>query len=302
MWHPDNIGMKLHSLSTDNRIMVGYDPRTPYDHTKAQVGDVPALLLTLLHKLARRRPDWKFVVSKFNDYGGPALNHLSVLQDSEVLGTCWSTMYGTGAAIAVENARIQHDFPRRGHQVTAKVEVATRIATKYFTPMTDLERLDRLAGKHNQHANAVLNETVNKLTRAYNFTVAPKMLPLLLARLEEFLPELVAAGVAEDTVKALPALSANNDTAKQMLDDKAMVTFSGDHYFIFAGLKLAPRTVRYKVPQDALPAEWREKIGILKLVPVGQVVVGVGVSSSAGFYAVTATDDLFTKLAPYAVD
>jgi hypothetical protein len=301
MWNPENTGLKLHPLSADNRILLGYDPRTPYDYEKAKLEDVPALLRTLLHKLARRRPDWKFVVSKFNEYGGPSLTHLSVLQDSEVVGTCWSTSFGSTSAIAVENTRIAQDFPRRGHQVTSKVEVATRIVTNYFTPMTDGERLHALASKHASHASSVLNETVNKLTRAYNFTVAPKMLPLLLARLEEFTPELAAAGVSEDILKALPSLSANNDTANQLLDNRAMVTFSNDHYFITSMLKLAPRINRYKVPQSAMPAEWREKIGILKLVPVGQVIVGVGVSSTAGFYALAVTADSFTTLASYAV-
>jgi hypothetical protein len=299
MWDQTNPIYKLHSLSEDNRVLVGYDPRT-YDAKEASLTHMPALAREFMFKLHRRRPDWKFVVSKYNDYGGHQLQHITVLQDGEVVGVCWQTTHGSSSAIAVCNPRIAAEYPRRGHQVTSKVEVATRIVAKFFTPMTDGERLTALVNKHSGTASSLFNETVNKLTRAYSFNVAHKILPLILPRLDEFSDQLVAAGVSEDTIKSLPTLYTNSKFAEALIDNRAMVTYSEGHYFVAAVLKRGARGY-YKVPQSDLPGDFARKMGLLKLVPERTLLEGAGINLGSNIYSLSVEDNSFKELAAYAV-
>ena len=256
-----------------------------------QLGGVIPHLAPLLFELIKRNPQWTFVATRGNYHerlpDGSRVRlatHFNVIEKREVLGyVAYDRSYSRGDQYVIGNDRISSNMERQSHTKTTKLDVALRQIKKHFSPATVDEYFNKAIEEANGKLHRTTREADNK--KGTHFRVLYEAMNKFIENnWDMFVDTLNEAGKEE--AKKLKEAEAHS----QMLNDLQNMSRKNEAYQVL--IKESEYVIKHKeeitvIPTDKLPQELKLKLGMLKLVPVGQMIAGMGYRGAEDCFIIT---------------
>lgn len=268
-------------------------PNIIYAHRKGEASKVKTethpFLVPLLVKLAKARPKWKLVGTRYNVRPDNVVwaNAFTVFEGNEELGTIKKDYnHGTGSdCFAIDNKRMA-DKRQRGSATTTKdVKKAFKTITREFHGLTTEELLREARGAANLH----VANTERDRRNTYQLRISAMReaaLAFALDNWDAFTPFAREQGVPGIMLDTFHEAKEQNDEAQRLnlahsahnaggSDGLAgmLVVLRGNDYIIQRGGKTLMLT------QDQLTSHMRRCIGMLKLTEKGTFVPDIGIKT-----------------------
>jgi hypothetical protein len=242
--------------------------------------DAPTGLRSVVWGLATKYPTWSFYVASGNPrHEDFRAEMFDVRIDDEQVGSLHHVYYRRDYCIGISNKRIGKKLDYGTMMRTKDVAKAIQLAKKHFGKRSTLEVIDEACELVKGAMNGVVfrhdrllrdaREPFDNLAKKYVFTTGLPQFKEYLgtqtngSTLLKNLDDLFAMGKEKDVVDKLFSQYKNFDTCTVVLN-------SGT-YIVENRNGIAASYTDYDLPDYV-----RGKIGLLKLVQVGQVVGGVG--------------------------
>lgn len=240
-------------------------------------------------RLAKRQPEWRFVIGEnFSGNGVRLMSNVRVYQEDERLGSYWySYRYsGHGAEVRIDCRSLAARRKRGSSTGTTDANKAVRLIEANFARMSRRE----LAASRMTSAQAALGSQHHTLRREFQASrevMASVSISYVLNHydyIKEHIPTLSEEDVAK--YKTYKANYYAVQSVLNVLDNKqtgVVVVTSGSDYVC-----CVPPASAYREPvvytHDTLPVDYRAKLGMLKLVNIGDIVPDVGARSAPDTY------------------
>lgn len=257
-------------------------PNIVYAHKKGEIIPIVAhpFLRPLLIKLAKARPKWRLIGTRYTVRGGDEANwatYFTVYEGNEALGTIRKSYnYGTSQDVfAIDNKRMS-DKRQRGNATTTKdVAKAFKIITREFHGKTT----DELVREASNVLSTAISHVANQARSEYQGRVS-RMSEACLAfatdhwdTFAQFAREKGVAGVTLDTFHEAKQ---NRDDGVALTDavngrTGMLVVLRGDDYIVQHN---GATTI---LSSDQLTPHMKRCIGMLKLADKGAFIPGMGV-------------------------
>ena len=240
-------------------------------------------LAVLAQAVIAKYPQWQLVAVSAQQYcsntsvtpnvTGRLVTKFNIIEKREELGYIgWDYSYSRGDQYVVGNDRISQQMERTSHTKTTKIDVAMRHIKKHFSPKTVDEHFTKSINEANDNLYRQL-QNLHYATRNSYDEVKGEVMDFIDSNWEQFISTLEPAQV----VKAAQFLqkrknheaitSTHEATIKKLCHD---ILLRGNEYVI------RHNGVVSIFDNDHLPQELKMKLGMLKLVAVGDVVDGIG--------------------------
>lgn len=240
-------------------------------------------LAVLAQAVIAKYPQWQLVAIAANQYAsdtsvnpnvtGRLVTKFTVMEKREAIGYIgWDYSYSRGDQYVIGNDRISQQMERTSHTKTTKIDVAMRHIKKHFSPKTVDEHFTKSITEANESLFRQM-QNLNYATRNSYDEVKSEVISFIDSNWEQFISTLAPAQV----VKAAQFLqkrknheaitSMHEASIKKMCHD---ILIRGNEYVI------RHNGVVSIFDNEHIPQELKMKLGMLKLVAVGDVVDGIG--------------------------
>lgn len=261
-------------------------PNIVYAHKKGQAVPMVAhpFMRPLLIKLAKARPKWTLVGTRYNVRGDNEANwahSFTVFDGNDELGTVSKSYnYGTSTDVfAIDNKRLS-DKRQRGSATTTKdTNKAFKIITREFHGKTT-EELVREASSTvftviSSVSNTARNEYQNRVSR-----MSEACLSFATENWEQFAPFAREKGVGGVTLDTFHEAKQGYDDTMQLARaadsrEGMLVILRGNDYIIRRGEETSI------LSNEQLTPHMKRCIGMLKLADKGAFIPGMGVKGNA---------------------
>ena len=256
-----------------------------------QLGGVIPFLAPLLFEVIKRNPQWTFVATSGNYHerlpDGSRIRlatRFNVVEKREVLGYVgYDRSYSRGDQYVVGNDRISSNMERQSHTKTTKLDVALRQIKKHFSPATVDEYFNKAIEETSGRLHRTVREAENKKGSLFR-SLHDGMNEFIQNNWDMFVDTLNEAGKEE----ARKLKEAEIDAL--MLNGLQNMNRNNEAYQVL--IKESEYIIKHKeeitvIPTDKLPSELKLKLGMLKLIPVGQAVHGMGYRGTEDCFIIT---------------
>lgn len=256
---------------------------------KLPAGITPHKILTpLLDRLSKYHPDWVFISN--NGYDENEIYTVSqyyVYKDKEYLGRFTITSRDYSQVIYLDGPRIAAESMRGKGKKTGNVKKAIKLAEEYFRPTTTHEHLRSLQTLTSNVVNAKLADARSKFQTEFR-PLSDAVIAYALENWDTTKVALRERGLYVDDAVDFQELYNNNTAierlaaAKNKAHGNGVWIDNGDYHVINFGTK---NQAVYQ--SDTLPVRMKGKLGMLKLLSVGDVLPDVGARlTQTGFFIV----------------
>lgn len=245
-----------------------------------KLGGVIPFLAPLLFEIIKRNPQWTLVAKSGNYHerlpDGSRVRlatKFDVVEKREVLGYVgYDRSYSRGDQFVIGNDRISGTMERQSHTKTTKLDVALRQIKKHFSPAT----VDEAFNKALEEASGKLHRTVREADNkkgSFHRNLYDAMNKFIETNWDMFVDTLNENG-KEEARKLKEA-----EKHAYMLNTIQDMNRKNQAYQVL--IRESEYVIKHKeeitvIPTDMLPQELKLKLGMLKLVPVGQAIDGMG--------------------------
>jgi hypothetical protein len=240
-------------------------------------------LAVLAQAVLAKYPQWQLVASQSNQHyndtdvtpsvSGRLITRFNITEKREEVGYIgWDYSYSRGDQYVIGNDRISQEMERQSHTKTTKIDVAMRHIKKHFSPKTTNEQftksieatkqsLHQKVATHGYQARSTYDTFRGEIGRyidsnweLFTATLTPEQV-------------LTAAQYKEEKAK-LDAVAWIQETANKKLSYDILLR--GNEYVI------RHNGVVNICTNEAIPQELKMKLGMLKLVAVGEAIENMG--------------------------
>ena len=253
-------------------------PNISYDeYAKASsrtVVGVSKFMHPFIEALALKHPEWKFVAHSGSRVSAESAEAWSfkVYEKRELLGSLSQEWFGREYAYGLRNDRIGQALQRGYSRKTTKLDKAIKLTEKSFFTKNNHElyheavnTADQIVGRFAQNKVSAVNHrwrTLLESTQAYamkNWNDFVSTLDTERAKLADQMPNMIEEAYKVDHIY----LSfKKGETYNIVITGSDYIVGEGDEITIIAG--------------DKLPETIRRRLGMLKLIPNGDVLAGSG--------------------------
>jgi hypothetical protein len=240
-------------------------------------------LAVLAQAVIAKYPQWQLVAVSAQQYcsdtsvvpnvTGRLVTKFNIVEKREELGyISWDYSYSRGDQYVIGNDRISEQMERTSHTKTTKIDVAMRHIKKHFSPKT----VDEHFAKSVAEASQGVYKQVQNLNYAVRNTygeISNEAHGFLNANWEAFVDTLQpiqaikAAQYLEKRIKLEVAIAMQDACQKKLSHD---ILLRGNEYVI------RHNGVVNIFDNEHIPQELKMKLGMLKLVAVGESIDGIG--------------------------
>lgn len=233
---------------------------------------VPELLSEFLLSVAKKRPSWEFKADASNLYSGAKFTSFGIWAHGRRIGGVSYRPRGSVNGIALECDAIGKAINRGNSKWTSKSKVAVDTFKKYFKEYTPDENLSRIGSTGNQKFSNLAFNASYMLQREAD-AMAGKLATLSAPLTEAHKQALLLFGFSKEVVEDFQTALVDKlfNAEQRVLADRGVAIYE------YAGVYYAGRGEGYiSYRNDSLPAAYKEKLGLLKLVEKDIVVPNVG--------------------------
>ena len=240
-------------------------------------------LAVLAQAVIAKYPQWKLVAVSAQQYcsdtsvtpnvTGRLVTRFNIIEKREELGYIgWDYSYSRGDQYVVGNDRISQEMERQSHTKTTKIDVAMRHIKKHFSPKTVDEHFSKSINETNENLYRQM-QNLSYATRNSYDDVKGGVMSFIDANWEQFISTLTPAEVTkaaqflQKRKNHEAIISMHEATVKKSCHD---ILLRGNEYVI------RHNGVVSIFDNEHIPQELKMKLGMLKLVAVGDVVAGIG--------------------------
>jgi hypothetical protein len=240
-------------------------------------------LAVLAQAVIAKYPQWQLVAVSAQQYysdtsvtpnvTGRLITRFNIVEKREELGYIgWDYSYSRGDQYVVGNDRISQEMERQSHTKTTKIDVAMRHIKKHFSPKTVDEHFSKSINEANDNLYRQM-QNLSYATRNSYDDVKGGVMSFIDANWEQFISTLTPAEVT----KAAQFLQKRKNHEAVTSMHEATVKKSC-HDILLRGSEYVIRHngVVSIFDNEHIPQELKMKLGMLKLVAVGDVVAGIG--------------------------
>lgn len=273
-------------------------------HSSDMTLTIEPKLWQLIEPIALEHPTWDFVEYSSNgiykenpdtrrdDMVGIKVYDIKVVCGDEMLGNIAVQTYGA-RKYTMRNPRISDALDRRTYMTTSDIKKATKIVKKYFYAKTDMERIKESAGRAGSKLADFVNDKDYKVRNLFSNLRDPAI-----NFLNENLSDFSAYARANfptarfDLIDDMPSILTESAGANEIHKayqngDACMVYTDGDgENYALSDQEAKDIRIVYR---EELPPIFIQRIGMLKLVEVGQAIMGVGFRASEKVFIVMTT-------------
>lgn len=240
-------------------------------------------LAVLAQAVIAKYPQWQLVASQSNQHyndtdvtpsvSGRLITRFNITEKREVIGYIgWDYSYSRGDQYVIGNDRISQEMERQSHTKTTKIDIAMRHIKNHFSPKTTNEHFNKSidASKQSLHQKVAaygyqarstydnfrgeIGRYIDSNWELFTATLTPEQV-------------LSAAKYKEEKAKH-DAVTTIQDIANKRLSYDILLR--GNEYVIRHNGVVTICT------NEAIPQELKMKLGMLKLVAVGEAIDGMG--------------------------
>jgi hypothetical protein len=236
-------------------------------------------LAVLTQAVIAKYPQWQLVAIAANQYytdnsvTGRLVTKFTVMEKREVIGYIgWDYSYTRGDQYVIGNDRISQEMERQSHTKTTKIDVAMRHIKKHFSPKTTDEHFAKSVNETSQGLYKQV-QNLNYSARNTYDEIKYDVVKFIDSRWNEFASTLeptqenkAAKYLAVRT--KLEAVNAIQESCQKRLSYDILLR--GNEYVI------RHNGVVSIFDNEHIPQELKMKLGMLKLVAVGEAVDGIG--------------------------
>lgn len=236
-------------------------------------------LAVLAQAVIAKYPQWQLVACSAQQYytdngvTGRLVTKFNIVEKREELGYIgWDYSYSRGDQYVVGNDRISQQMERTSHTKTTKIDVAMRHIKKHFSPKTVDEHFTKSVAEASQGVYKEV-QNLNYAVRNTYSEISNNAHDFLNSNWEAFVSTLEptqaikAAQYLEKITKLKVAVAMQDMCQKSLSHD---ILLRGNEYVI------RHNGVISIFDNEHLPQELKMKLGMLKLVAVGEAVDGIG--------------------------
>lgn len=248
-------------------------------------------LLPLMLRLAKARPQWKFVAERRSSArvdNRHTLNSFDVYEGGEVLGRIWKSYENRGDVIAINNPRMEEARQRGSATTTSDSKKAFKLVTKNFYGPTISELVKDALGKANNTVAVLMANRRRDFEHKYMY-LADFLQEYTLNNWEHMKQAAIDAGVSpanlDGMIEAHEARVATQTIGVTLSNGSgATVVIRGDEYIVVRNGVIAI------FDTDHLPPHIKRSIGILKMVADQTYVEGHGARVSKDKFFVSSKE------------
>ena len=240
-------------------------------------------LAVLAQAVIAKYPQWQLVAVNASQYcsdtsvvpnvTGRLVTKFNIVEKREELGYIgWDYSYSRGDQYVVGNDRISEQMERTSHTKTTKIDVAMRHIKKHFSPKTVDEHFAKSVAEASQGVYKEV-QNLNYAVRNTYSEISNNAHEFLNSNWEAFVSTLEptqaikAAQYLEKITKLKVAVAMQDACQKSLSHD---ILLRGNEYVI------RHNGVVSIFDNEHIPQELKMKLGMLKLVAVGEAVDGIG--------------------------
>ena len=240
-------------------------------------------LAVLAQAVIAKYPQWQLVAVNASQYcsdtsvvpnvTGRLVTKFNIVEKREELGYIgWDYSYSRGDQYVVGNDRISEQMERTSHTKTTKIDVAMRHIKKHFSPKTVDEHFAKSVAEASQGVYKEV-QNLNYAVRNTYSEISNNAHDFLNSNWEAFVSTLEptqaikAAQYLEKITKLKVAVAMQDACQKSLSHD---ILLRGNEYVI------RHNGVVSIFDNEHIPQELKMKLGMLKLVAVGEAVDGIG--------------------------
>lgn len=240
-------------------------------------------LSVLAQAVIAKYPQWQLVACSAQQYytdnsvipsvTGRLVTRFKIIEKREELGYIgWDYSYSRGDQYVVGNDRISQEMERQSHTKTTKIDVAMRHIKKHFSPKTTDEHFSKSVAETQQ---GLYKQTQNLNYSARNTydEIKYDVIKFIDGKWKEFADtleptqQIKAAQYLEARMKLETTNAIQEACQKRLSHD---ILLRGNEYVI------RHNGVVNIFDNEHIPQELKMKLGMLKLVAVGEAVEGIG--------------------------
>ena len=251
--------------------------------TQQPIFGVQPHLAVLAQAVIAKYPQWQLVAVSANQHytdssvtpsvNGRLVTRFNIVEKREELGyIAWDYSYKRGDQYVVGNDRISQEMERQSNTKTTKIDIAMRHIKKHFSPKTTDEHFTKAVSEASQGIYK-LSQNLNYATRNAYDEIKYDATKFVASNWDMFVATLVpekvigAAKYLETQNKLEVANKIQEISQKRLSHD---ILLRGNEYVI------RHNGVVSIFDNEHLPQELKMKLGMLKLVAVGEAVDGIG--------------------------
>lgn len=250
-----------------------------YDRAATFLKDltVDAFMWELIGRLAKARPNWKFVARHTMPPVHNTVKRFTIYEGHEELGWVRKSWSGTRGDHYEYDCRRMHDARQRGYATASKnVSKAFKDITKSFGAKTIMELLQDARGSAFTSAAAAVNRSVQEYTN-YVSSLRSPALSFALENWEAFKQHAAAHGTNATVLDSFHEVEAMHIQAEKLSDSRkngkhTIVMLRGSDYI----MQRDDGEVKV-VQSDDLTPHMKRALGMLKLAEDGTFIPGMGV-------------------------
>lgn len=236
-------------------------------------------LTVLAQAVIAKYPQWQLVAVSASQYctdngvTGRLVTRFNIVEKREELGYIgWDYSYSRGDQYVVGNDRISQEMERQSHTKTTKIDVAMRHIKKHFSPKTVDEHFTKSITEASQGVHKQVQNLNYAVRNSYN-EITNDVTKYIDSNWEAFVSSL------EHTkeIKAAKYLETRNKLeVANKIQEACLGSLSHDVLLRGNEYVIRHNGVVSIFDNEHIPQELKIKLGMLKLVAVGDVVDGIG--------------------------
>lgn len=240
-------------------------------------------LAVLAQAVIAKYPQWQLVACSAQQYytdnsvipsvTGRLVTRFNIIEKREELGYIgWDYSYHRGDQYVVGNDRISQEMERQSHTKTTKIDVAMRHVKKHFSPKTTDEHFAKSVAETQQGLYKQV-QNLNYVTRNTYDEIKYDATKFVASNWDMFVTTLTPEKVIDaakylKTQSKLEAVNAIQEACQKRLSHDILLR--GNEYVI------RHNGVISIFDNEHIPQELKMKLGMLKLVAVGEAIDGIG--------------------------
>jgi len=236
-------------------------------------------LAVLAQAVIAKYPQWQLVAVRADQHithenvSGRLVTNFNIIEKREKLGYIgWDYSYSRGDQYVVGNDRISEQMERQTHTKTTKIDVAMRHIKKHFSPKTTDEHFAKSVAEASQNIHRQA-QNINYEVRSNYSDIQQEVLDFVDANWTLFTSTLnntkvVMAAKYLNQKNKLETINKIQEANLRKLSHDILLR--GNEYVI------RHKGVISIFDNEHLPQELKMKLGMLKLVGVGEMVDGIG--------------------------
>jgi hypothetical protein len=235
-----------------------------------------------LCKLVDDRPNWRFIADAFSPMGQTnvtVITGISITEDGETLGRVSVVYKGRGYKLLVTNHRLDQARARSNGYHTESPERASLVIRRNFFPDDPAARIEKATAAIASQADAAKQNLMYETTR-WEGKVFSQCREFVLLHMDKYLEAYPQKRMTYDSYREAAQISDAANRISELIN-KHQGTVVVVHNSTYTTKCQDVITVH---TDETLPFEYRQKLGLLKLVEPGQMVSTAGLRASENEY------------------